>query len=86
MIYDWYKIANKSDLDSASLVSKEVDAILDGVGQKKILVTKGNLYSILVDGVFLSIGLNDQNPFAFEGYAAYMDANEDIWLGIEVES
>jgi hypothetical protein len=82
MIFDWYKVLNRAEFEAAGLVSKEVEMILDGVGQKTILVTKGNVYSILVDGVYLSIGLGGKNPFVFGGYAVYLDSNDDIWMGI----
>ncbi len=90
MIYDWYKIINKTEFEATGLVSREVEVLLDGVGLRTILVTKGNLLSITYEGVFLSIGVADDiethNPFAFGGYAVYLDSNNDIWLGIENES
>lgn len=83
MIFDWYKIINKAEFLAADLVSKEVEVFLEGVGVRNILVTKGNLVSILYEGVFLSIGLTDENPFIFAGHAVYVDDNDDIWLGIQ---
>lgn len=82
MIFDWYKILNRGEFEAAGLVSREVDVILEGIGQKTVLVTRGNLVSIVYDGVMLSIGLSGSNPFIFGGYAAYLDQNDDIWLGI----
>lgn len=86
MIYDWYKIINRAEFLAAELVSKEVELILEGIGQRTILVTKGNLVSIVYEGVMLSIGLTEANPFAFDGHAVYLDADDNIWLGIEVEA
>lgn len=83
MTFDWYKLLNRGEFEASGLVSKELDVILDGVGQKTVLVTKGNLYSIVIDGVMLSIGVTAANPFVFEGYAVYLDSNDDMWLGIE---
>jgi hypothetical protein len=83
MTYDWYKIINKTEFEADDLPSREVQVVLEGVGLKTILVTKGLLVSLVYDGAMLSPGLNDENPFAFGGYAAYIDANEDVWLGIE---
>ncbi len=82
MIFDWYKILNRAEFEALDLVSREVQVVLDGIGLKTILVTKGNLYSITYEGVMLSIGVTDENPFAFGGYAVYLDQNDDIWLGI----
>lgn len=85
MIFDWYKIINRAEFAATGLVSRELSLVLEGVGQASILVTKGILYSIVYDGVMLSIGLTDSNPFVFEGYAVYLDSNDDVWLGIEVD-
>jgi hypothetical protein len=83
MIYDWYKVINKSEFEATGLVSREVNLILEGVGQRTVLVTIGNYFSITYNGVMLSIGMTDSNPFAFGGCAVYLDANDDVWLGIE---
>lgn len=82
MIYDWYNIVNKTEFEASGLVSQELELNLEGVGQKSILVTKGNLVSLVVDGIIISLGLSDANPFAFGGYAIYLDASNNVWLGI----
>jgi len=86
MIFDWYKIINKTEFEAADLVSKEVEVFLEGVGIRTILVTKANLISLLYDGVFLSLGLTEDNPFIFDGHAVYLDDNDDIWLGIQTDA
>ena len=84
MIFNWYNIINLDDFIETGLVSRELDLILDGVGRSNIRVVHGNLYSIVYDGIMLSIGVTDDNPFIFEGHAVYLDSNRDVWLGIEV--
>lgn len=84
MNYNWYNIINYDDFISMALPSTTVDVILEDVGQVEILVTKGVDVGITYEGVFLPVNLNNNNPYAFDGYAVYIDANEDIWLGIEV--
>lgn len=86
MIYDWYNIVNSDDFEALGLPSKTYTFILEDVGQKDILVTKGIAVGIIYEDVFLSVNLNNRNPFAMDGYAVYKDANHDIWLGIEVQS
>lgn len=83
MIYDWYKVINRAEFEGTGLVSSELELVLEGVGTVDIMVTKGRHYSLLYKGVFLPIGVTDANPFAFDGHAVYLDANDDIWLGIE---
>ncbi len=84
MIYDWYKILNRAEFELEDLVSKELLLSLDGVGQKTVRVTRGNTYAITIDGVMLSVNMSDANPFEFGGYAIYLDAADDIWLGLPV--
>lgn len=85
MTYNWFKIFNLDEFNALGLTSRLYTLELMGVGVKEILVTKGNSVSILYDDVFLSLGLNDENPFAFDGHAVYEDDNGDVFLGIEVE-
>jgi hypothetical protein len=82
MIYDWYFIFNSDDFDDLDLVSQTLTLDLDGIGEKDILVTKGINYAITYEGVFLSLELNDKNPFEFDSLAIYRDAYNNVWLGI----
>lgn len=91
MTFTWFKIFNLTDFEATGLVSRTYTVILEGIGQKDILVTKGELVSMLYEGVFLPIELNDINPFIKEGesesesgYAVYKATNNDVYLGIEV--
>jgi hypothetical protein len=45
-------------------------------------VTKGNRISLTYEGIFLTLGMNDDNPFEFEDHAVFIDDNLDVWLGI----
>ena len=85
MIFDWYKIINHTTFMATGLPSKELTVTLQNIGEKTILVTRGNMLGMLYDGVYLGLNLNGNNPFSFEGYGIYIDANMDVWLGIEVE-
>ena len=84
MIYTWFKIFNEGDFEAANLVSRTYSVNLEDIGQKDILVTKGNLISMTYEGVMLSLDMNGANPFEFEGFAIYRDENDDVWLGIAV--
>ncbi len=85
MIFTWYKVINKNDFDALDIPSKQIEVILENIGLSRVLVCKGIHTSILYDGVFLTIGLNDENPFVIDGHAVYLDENDDIFLGIEVD-
>ena len=84
MIYTWFKIFNEGEFEASNLVSRTYTVNLEDIGQKDILVTKGNLVSMTYEGVMLSLDMNDANPFEFEGLAIYRDENDDVWLGIAV--
>lgn len=85
MEFDWYNLFNKQEFLDTGLVSKKLTVNIEGIGEKEILITKGNELSILYDGVFLTVNFTEKNPFVREGYAVWQDSNENIWLGIEKE-
>lgn len=84
MIFRWFKIFNTEEFDALGLVSKTYTWNLEGVGERNILVTKGENYGITYEGVFLSLLLNGENPNIFDGHAIYVDADDNVYLGIEV--
>jgi hypothetical protein len=83
MIFNWYKIINKEEFESTGLVSREITVILQGVGAKTVLVTKGNVLSLTVDDVMLSTEITGENPFVFQERAVYLDVNKDLWYGVQ---
>lgn len=85
MNYDWYNLFNKTEFEAEDLTSRTLTLDLEGVGVSEVLVTKGNMLGITYQGVFLPINLDDKNPFDFEGYAVYLDENDDVHLGIAVD-
>ena len=82
MNFDWYKITSQDDFLALGVPSKAFDLELEDIGQVTVLVTSGNRVGILYDGVFLAVGLNGDNPFEFDGYAVFLDENDDIYLGV----
>lgn len=80
---NWYKIINKPEWESLDLVQQEIVVDLEDIGERTILVTKGNYLSFLYDEVLLTLNMNGENPFAFgEDYLIYLDEDDDVWLGI----
>lgn len=83
MIYNWFLIFNLTSFEALGLTSKQYVLNLDGVGEKTILVTKGETIGMLYDGVFLSLKLYDENPFEFDSHAIFIDdLTNDVYLGI----
>jgi hypothetical protein len=86
MTYNWFLIFNTADFDALGLISKTYTLNLEGVGEKDILVTKGISYGITYEGIFLSLSLNDENPFEFEDHAIFLDvATDNVYLGIAID-
>ena len=82
MSYKWYKLMNTSDLSEHDLVSKEYNYFLEEKGEIQAVLYKGNLYSLLIDGVFISDRLNDRIPFYFEDRAIAINSSGDVWYGV----
>lgn len=83
IVYDWYGIYNLDEFEALELPSLDVELYLEDIGLKSILISKGNLVSILYNGILLSVELNEKNPFEFEDHAVYLDEDNNIWLGIK---
>jgi hypothetical protein len=85
MIFDWYRLLNQTEFLATGLYSRTLSLNLEGQGFKDVLVTKGMAIGIKYEDVFLSVNLNERNPFVFESHAVYLDENGDIWLGVANE-
>jgi hypothetical protein len=81
-MFNWYRLFNLTDFESTGLTSHAFVVELEAIGPKEILITKGNSTSILYEDAFLTIGLNDKNPFRYGERAVYLDDNDDVWLGV----
>lgn len=90
MTFTWYNIFNYQEFLDTGLVSRTVTTVLENIGEKDILITKGNEVSIVYEDVLLPINFRGDNPFILEGtdahYAVYLDSLGFVWLGIEVEA
>lgn len=84
MLYNWYKIFNKTDFLNTGLVSRTYSLNLDGLGQKDILVTTGNVLGVTYEGTFLALTEGGKNPFAWEGLALYINGDNDVFLGFQI--
>lgn len=84
-MFNWFKIFNKTEFLAAELVSKTYTLNLEAIGQKDILVTLGNALGVTYDGIFLYLVDGGANPFEWESHALYIDANNDVFLGIAIE-
>lgn len=80
--YAWFNIYNKVIFEATGLTSKNLEYDFEDYEVKTVMITSGNTIGVVIDDVFLSIGLNENSPFEFDGYACYLDDNNDIWVGI----
>lgn len=84
MTFDWYKIFSLPEFLETGLVSRTYSHVLEGRGQKDILVTHGFYVSVTYEDVFLPLQFEGRNPHVRDGVAVFVDENEDVWLGFEV--
>lgn len=84
-MFRWYRIFNIPEFEAFGLVSKTYTFNMDVVGEKDILVTKGNLIGLTYDDVYLAVCLG-LNPLEMDDFAAYVDSNQDVYLGIKIAS
>lgn len=85
-MFNWYRLFNNEEFISTELTSMEIIFDMIGIGEKTVLITRGENTSILYEEVFLSVNLNDKNPFRMGEHAVFIDPNDDVWLGIYSES
>jgi hypothetical protein len=87
MNFNWFLIFNLTTFIDADLTSRKIRAVLDGIGQKDILITYGNEVAMVYEDVILPVEFQGENPFIRQGddnhYAVYRDLENNIWLGIE---
>jgi hypothetical protein len=83
-MYNWFKIFNRTEFLASGRVSRTYTLNLEGIGQKEILATFGNILGITYEGIFLTWTEEGINPFTFGGHAIYVDAANDVYLGIEI--
>jgi hypothetical protein len=84
-MFDWYEIFNLEDFNNSGLVSRGLDVFLEGIGFERVLITKGNLVSVLFRGFFLPIEFTGLNPYSIGNYAVYKDSSNKVWVGIRIE-
>lgn len=86
MQYNWYNLFNLTEWLATGLVSRTLSVNLDNDGAKEILITQGNETALTFDDVFLILNFNGNNPYARDGRAVYLDDEQNVWIGIQVES
>lgn len=84
MEFNWFLLFNKAEFLATGLVSRLLTVTLEGIGEKQILITKGNEVSITYEGVFLPINFTLKNPFVADERAVFEDDNGDVWLGVKI--
>lgn len=81
MIYIWYFMFNLDEFNALGLVSRTYTLTLENIGQKDVLLTKGNYIGITYEGIFLPLNQTEKNPFEFDDQAIYVDEDQNVWLG-----
>lgn len=85
MNYNWYNLFNYTEFQDTGLVSRTLSVNLEGIGDVEILITRGNTVAIQYEDAFLPVEFVDRNPYVQGTYAVYLDGDNNVWLGIEIE-
>lgn len=84
-MFDWYSIFNLTDFLDTGLISKTYTLLLEDLGEKSFLITRGNVTSVVFEDQILPLQFNDNNPYQREAYAVYVDSDNNVWFGFGVE-
>lgn len=81
--YNWYKLFALPDWISEGLVARSLVVQLEDRGRERFEITQGNTTAIRHDDTFLPLNFLDQNPYARDGKAVYVDPSDNVWFGFE---
>ncbi|AEG42323.1 hypothetical protein BdPhPhi1402_gp26 [Bdellovibrio phage phi1402] len=87
-LFNWFLIFNRVEFDETELVSRTYSVTLDGIGDKDILVTRGNILSMTYDGVMVGLDTDSpadapfSAPFIFDNVGIMQTTNGDVYLGL----
>lgn len=84
MIYNWYKIFSLTEFLAEEITSRELILLLESIGRTTILISRGNLVSMTYNDVYLPVNFLENHTYIDSGVASYVDADNNVWLGIEV--
>ncbi|MDR2426821.1 MAG: hypothetical protein LBD46_06575 [Endomicrobium sp.] len=85
-MWQWYRIFNLNDFDALSVPDYTFSIELEGKGFQTFRIIKGLLYSVIVDGIFLTPFLNGRNGFEKDNKSAYIDEDNNLWVGYAPET
>ncbi len=85
MSWNWYELFDKAEFEAEGLVSRTLTVTLEGEGEKEILITKGEAIGLVIDEIFLSLHLEENNPYTRDGYGIFEAEDGMVWVGVEEE-
>lgn len=80
-MWQWYKVFNLNNFDKLSVPDYVFEIELEDKGIQSFRICKGFLYSVIVDGIYLTPFLNDINGFNKNERSAYIDEERNLWVG-----
>ena len=85
-MWKWFKVFNLNDFDALGVPDFTFTADLADRGLQTYRLLKGYLYSVIVDGLVLTPFLNDRNGFNKDNRSAYIDQDNNLWVGYAPEN
>lgn len=83
---NWWNLFNYVEFEATGLASRSLTVFLGDLGEREVLIVRGNTISVVFDGVLLPIAFNGANPYTKDGYTIYRDDSDEVWIGIEEDA
>lgn len=86
MSVNWYNVGNKTEFLEKGIPQEVKTLNLEDLGKLEVVFISGFNFSVIANGEMLTPHLNGRNPFYKTQTSCYIDENNDVWVGYEVNS
>lgn len=83
--WKWFNVLSLADFDAKNVPDMSFTRSVEGFGVKEMRICKGNFYALILDGVYLPVGVNGRNAFSVRERGAYIDESRNLWAGFLCE-
>lgn len=85
-MWDWWKIINLDEIKKPDVPERYLSFNLSGLGQTDVVVARGFNIMVLFQGYWLVPALNARNPFTQGNVGAFIDGDNNLWVGKKHEN
>ena len=85
-MWKWVNIINLNTFEAMGIPDFTFSADLEDFGVQSYRLLVGIATSVIVDGLILTPTMNGKNSFNKESRSAYIDENNNLWVGYAPEN